>query len=105
MPKFDAVFLGVGEDGHTAGLFPEKPYLDDLRSIVLRTASPRPPLRRLSLGMLPLIAAKNLIVVIAGEKKAGMVRKLLSGDNDLPIVKVLTKRNRSKVFVDRSLVP
>jgi 6-phosphogluconolactonase len=103
-PIFDAVFLGVGDDGHIAGLFPGKRYLDDLNSIVLETASPKPPFHRVTLAMAPLTAAKTLVAIIAGKEKKVLVKRLLDDDDTLPIVTVLSKRKTSLVFVEKSLV-
>ena len=44
LPVFDVIFLGVGDDGHTASLFPGQPSLEDSTSVVLETISPKPPL-------------------------------------------------------------
>ncbi len=103
VPVFDAIFLGVGGDGHTASLFPDQPYLDDLKSIVLETTSPKPPLKRVTLAMAPLIAAKTAIVIVAGGGKKRIVPGILKGDDRLPIVKVLARRKSSLLFIDREL--
>ena len=102
-PVFDVIFLGVGDDGHTASLFPGQPYLDDLSSIVLQTTSPKPPYQRITLGMAPLIAAKTVIVIIAGEGKKPIFKRLVEKDLDLPIAKVLSRRKNSQVWVERGL--
>jgi 6-phosphogluconolactonase len=105
MPVFDAVFLGVGDDGHTASLFPGEPYLDDVQTIVLETESPRPPVKRITLAMAPLAAAKTLIVIIAGQEKKPVCEKLFSSDPSLPITKVLSRRARSLIYIERDLIP
>jgi 6-phosphogluconolactonase len=104
-PVFDVVFLGVGDDGHTASLFPGEKYLDDLTSIVLETTSPKPPLRRVTLAMAPIVAAKTVIVIIAGAEKKTIAQKILAGDDTLPIGKVLMRRATSLLFVEEALLP
>lgn len=104
MPLFDAVFLGVGGDGHTASLFPGEGYLDDLTSVVLETISPKPPFRRVTLGLAPLIAAKTLIVIIAGKEKRQVAAKIFANDETLPISKILSRRKSSLLFVEDALM-
>ena len=104
LPMFDVVFLGVGDDGHTASLFPGEDYLDDLSSVVLETTSPKPPFRRVTLAMAPLIAAKTLIVIIAGKEKKPIVAKIFAKDETLPICKVFSRRKNSLLFVENSLL-
>jgi 6-phosphogluconolactonase len=101
---FDAVFLGVGSDGHTASLFPDGAYLDDTTSILLQTKSPAPPYDRITLAPKVLTAAKNVITIVTGENKKNIVRELLAKNKNLPIVKVLSQRADSELYIERNLV-
>jgi 6-phosphogluconolactonase len=104
-PCFDCVFLGVGSDGHTASLFPGGSYLHDRSSDVLSTQSPKPPTERISLAPRVLTGARHLVAVVAGQEKAGVVRGMLQGDLDLPIVRILVEHPSPVVYVERSLMP
>jgi len=104
LPVFDVIFLGVGDDGHTASLFPGQPYLDDLTSVVLGTTSPKPPFKRITLGMAPLIAAKRLLVIVAGAEKRNIVARIFGKDQSIPIVNVLSQRKDSTVFMEKFLL-
>jgi 6-phosphogluconolactonase len=104
VPVFDTVFLGVGDDGHTASLFPGGQYLDDFKSMVLETESPKPPFGRVTLALAPLIAAKTLVVIVGGEEKRHIVQRIVSGDNRLPIVKILSHRKNSLLFFENDLL-
>jgi 6-phosphogluconolactonase len=104
VPVFDVVFLGVGDDGHSASLFPGEPYLEDLTSVVLETKSPKPPFQRVTLAMAPLIAAKTLIVILAGKEKRPIISKILAKDETLPISKVLSRRKTSLLFIEDALL-
>jgi 6-phosphogluconolactonase len=76
-PAFDLVWLGVGEDGHTASLFPGSRALDgDAGAAVLAVDGPggAPP-RRLTLGLGPINAARRVIVVATGREKADVVAR------------------------------
>jgi|WetSurMetagenome_2_1015567.scaffolds.fasta_scaffold36913_2 6-phosphogluconolactonase len=103
MPVLDVVFLGVGDDGHTASLFPGEPYLDDLTSVVLETKSPKPPYKRVTLAMAPLLAAKTVIMILAGKGKKPLVKDLFSNKGNLPLHRVLRGRTASLLFVESSL--
>lgn len=69
----DIVFLGMGEDGHTASLFPDNPALSDTHSVVAVHNSPKPPPDRVSLGMTTLQNARVRVILASGEGKAGMI--------------------------------
>ncbi len=81
----DLVLLGMGEDGHTASLFPENPALDDTRLVVPVFSSPKPPSERVSLGYTALRAARKRIVMVAGEGKRDVFQRILYGES-LPVV-------------------
>lgn len=99
---FDQVFLGMGEDGHTASLFPGKPALDDLDSVVLDVHdSPKPPPERVTLGLGTLHAARTLVTVALGAGKAGMVRRLCDGDASLPVTRAMQPHPDSILLLDR----
>jgi len=102
-PVFDVIFLGVGDDGHTASIFPGSHAALDSSSIVLQTNSPKPPYDRITLGIKVIADAKKTITIIAGENKKQVVSKILSGDKELPIVKVLSHRRQSTIFIEENL--
>ena len=100
---FDQVFLGMGEDGHTASLFPGKPSLTDLASVVLDvTDSPKPPPERVTLGLGTLRAARTLVTVALGAGKTDMVRRLVDGDASLPITLAMHAHPDSVLLLDRA---
>jgi 6-phosphogluconolactonase len=100
---FDRVFLGMGEDGHTASLFPGKPSLADTESIVLDiTDSPKPPPERVTLGMKPIRESGMLLAVALGAGKAERVRQLRDGDESLPITLAMKGHPRAVLLVDKA---
>ena len=80
----DIAFLGMGEDGHTASLFPGNVALEDERSVVPVFESPKPPAERVSLGKQTLIRAKTRVVLVGGKAKAEILQEIKSG-SQLPI--------------------
>ena len=81
---FDIAFLGMGEDGHTASLFPGNPALQDQRRIVPVYDSPKPPSERVSFGLQTLKAARHKMVLASGAAKAGVIARIKEGE-PLPI--------------------
>jgi 6-phosphogluconolactonase len=100
---FDQVYLGMGEDGHTASLFPGKPSLTDLTSVVLDvTDSPKPPPERVTLGLKTIQNSRRLITVALGAGKTEMVRRLLAGDRSLPITLAMQGHPDAILLLDRA---
>jgi 6-phosphogluconolactonase len=82
-PALDLIILGVGDDGHTAAIFPGSPVA---REAVARVAavrdSPRPPLRRVTITPRALREAREIMVLAAGAAKAEAVARALEGSTD-----------------------
>jgi len=83
-PVMDMVLLGMGEDGHTASLFPDNPALHDARDAVPVFDSPKPPPERVSMGLAYLNAARHRIVMVAGEGKKPAWQQVKAGAS-LPV--------------------
>jgi 6-phosphogluconolactonase len=103
MPLFDLMFLGVGSDGHTASLFPGSPHLDDYVSWVIKTESPNPPKARITLGMGVICQARQVVIIIVGQDKRDVIKKVLEGNEALPIVRVLRHPVKKQLFLDRDV--
>ena len=67
---FDIVLLSIGEDGHTASLFPSHFY-DENKSVVVECNSPKYPKERVSMSYSRLNQSKNIFKVINGKSKQG----------------------------------
>jgi 6-phosphogluconolactonase len=81
--RLDVVVLGIGEDAHTASLFPGSPaLLEDVRR-VLPVTGPKPPPERLSLTPPALRSARLCVVLASGAGKAEPVRRAFSGTLDI----------------------
>ena len=78
----DLVMLGIGEDGHTASLFPETSALEITDRLVVANPVPRLETTRLTLTAPVLNAAREVLFLVAGGGKAGALAEILEGDAD-----------------------
>lgn len=76
----DVLLLGIGEDGHTASLFPGSPALEEGSRRVVPSRSPDPPARRLTVTPPVIEGARSRVVLAAGERKAPAVRAAVEGE-------------------------
>ena len=77
--RLDLIILGVGEDGHTASLFPGSSALREPVRKVVAVVGPKAPLHRLTVTPPVIAAAVHKIVLVGGSGKAGAVAQALEG--------------------------
>jgi len=82
MPRFDAGVLGIGEDGHTASLFPGSPAMSDPRALALPSEGGDPPLPRVTVTLPLLNAAFRVLFVVQGGKKASALCEVVAANRD-----------------------
>lgn len=79
LPSFDAVLLGLGEDGHTASLFPNAPALEAEGICVAIHEAPKPPADRVTLTLGVLRGARASLMLVSGAAKARPVAAVMAG--------------------------
>jgi 6-phosphogluconolactonase len=77
----DILLLGVGDDGHTASIFPGSAALDEEQRRVMPAIASKPPLQRLTITPPVIESARFLLVMVQGEEKADAVRNALVNHN------------------------
>ena len=83
LPEFpDLLMLGVGEDGHTASLFPDSPALDETERGVVVTEAPAEPKLRISVTPPVIAAAREVMVLVTGGNKAEALGRAFASDGD-----------------------
>lgn len=101
-PMLDLIFLGLGEDGHTASLFPGEPKDLSRSPAVYRAVlnSPKPPPHRVTLGFPAIAAAKQVWMLASGKGKETAFQDSLSPEGKTPFARVLRLRSHTKIFSD-----
>jgi 6-phosphogluconolactonase len=103
-PVLDLIFLGMGEDGHVASLFPNQTEGMAPKSIYCAIDfSPKPPPNRVTLSYAAIAAAKNVWVLASGAGKETALRESLLPNGKTPLGKVIQSRPQTKIFTDFSL--
>lgn len=102
VPRFDVVLLGMGDDGHTASLFPDTAILDEER-LVAEVYVPRLDSWRLSLTPPVLNAARNVLFLVTGSAKAVTLSRVIADGprRHFPSSLILPKDGEVEWYVDR----
>jgi 6-phosphogluconolactonase len=82
LPRFDLILLGLGEDGHTASLFPGSTVVGENHRWVAPLYVERLKAYRLTLTLPVINAAAQVTFLVAGENKASIVKDLLAPGAD-----------------------
>jgi 6-phosphogluconolactonase len=99
--SFDLILLGMGDDGHTASLFPQTKALSETEKLVAANFVEKLNANRLTLTFRAINSAKNVLFLVAGAKKAPMIKKVLSTEAiDLPAGLIKPENGNCRWFLD-----
>jgi 6-phosphogluconolactonase len=82
VPRFDLVLLGMGDDGHTASLFPHTKALQAEKPLAVANFVPKLDAERLTLTRPVLNAGRDIVILVGGPGKAEMLETVLEGEVD-----------------------
>ena len=100
LPVLDWVFLGMGEDGHVASLFPgASEAVIEVPGPYLAVTGPKPPPSRITLSYGVIAAAREVWVLASGAGKEQALAESLAG-GETPLGRILRSRARTRVFTD-----
>lgn len=83
-PRFDLILLGLGEDGHTASIFPETDALQERSAIVMDNFVRKLKTHRMTMTLPVLNHAQRVWFLVAGPSKAEIARQVITGVGNHP---------------------
>ena len=100
-PVLDLIFLGMGEDGHVASLFPgESEPVMASPAVYRAVTAAKPPPRRVTLGYAAIAAARQVWVLASGAGKEAALRDSLDPSGRTPLARVIKARLRTRILTD-----
>lgn len=100
---FNVTLLGIGDDGHTASLFPEQMSLNERTRWVVDVKSPKDD-PRITLTYTPLESAGDVVFLATGSSKQRIIARAWAGDQTLPAAR-MTPIGRLHWIIDQAATP
>ncbi len=104
LPRFNCVILGIGNDGHTASIFPSTPQLlKDERCYVV-SEHPETHQKRITMTAPLILNSKAILIPVLGQEKTAVLQKVMNAgkeDQDLlPAAYIVSHAREATVFTD-----
>ncbi|MGH2544533.1 MAG: 6-phosphogluconolactonase, partial [Ardenticatenaceae bacterium] len=102
LPHLDVALLGMGDDGHTASLFPDTDALDEQEHLVVANHVPHLDTTRITVTLPVLNAARTVLVLLRGADKAALLAEVLQrSEPHYPIQRVQPDDGKLIWMIDR----
>jgi 6-phosphogluconolactonase len=90
LPIFDLILLGIGDDGHTASLFPDTKGLNESKKVVIKNSVPQLNTERITLTYPVILNASKIIILAKGSAKNEILKEIKIGKGDhYPIARII----------------
>lgn len=99
----DLLLLGLGEDGHTASLFPGSPALQEVTHDVLPVIGPKPPPQRITMTIPLINAARHILFLVPQMEKRAVAEAAIAGDLRYPAARVSAQEQTTWLFGSSSV--
>ena len=103
IPEFDWIILGMGEDGHTASIFPEQ-YAGEAEQLTFIATQPRTGQLRISKTAYLIEQSQRLTYLVIGENKAKMIQLINTKSSDIfrkyPAANIRSKNGNTEFYLD-----
>ncbi len=99
LPQFDLILLGIGEDGHTASLFPGSDALAERDRLAISVIDQTHEHPRVTLSLPVINNAENVIFLISGEQKALITKRVLEERDDTLPASLVRPENGHRYFM------
>lgn len=105
LPRFDGIILGMGEDGHTASIFPEYPELLEDERCYAVAHHPQSGQKRITMTGSLILNGKTIWIPVVGANKNAILKKVISTApfDNYPIAYVISNAENVIVFTDTEL--
>jgi len=100
MPVFHLIMLGIGDDGHTASLFPGSPALEETDRLTVPVEKTDIPQIRITLTLPVINNADDIIFFVTGREKAAILGKILNHTADVPASRVCPNHGMLEYVLD-----
>lgn len=103
-PVFDMVLLGMGDDGHTASIFPDNVDVFYSSNFVENTVNPYSKQNRITLTGSIITSARDIVFMATGKNKAEIFKNVIEKDEKYPASHVLMQTDNIRFYVDDEIL-
>lgn len=102
LTPFDILLLGIGEDGHTASLFPGEEYLGKDGRLIVCTPHAHNNYKRISLSYKAILDTKKVIFYVPGKNKEDILTKVCQKGDNYPAQRILLCHTHTTLFREKT---